>query len=257
MHEALVLATATEPRAVTFGRRMTFATRREALGAQNPGGKVSTRFFCLRSVVLRVALLLILATFGLGCLPAWAVEYLVFAKQAQSSVLLDGECKEPFWKDIAPTVVEQEMKLRFAFDGQFVTICIDLPEASLPSIDMWISTPALARSMRLHSSAQIGQAERKTIGWSDAIEWGRNDGWYAPPIPIQGMVVRGNLRRPLFRTVTQREVQLDTRHFGFGEWRFYLQVTGVGSKRSRLRFPEADESMPDKWATLKILPLKR
>lgn len=204
------------------------------------------------------ALAVLLVAGGLLQTSAIAAEFLVFAKKVDGAVLLDGQCKEPFWKDIPATVVNQgEMQLKLAFDGQFVTFCVELSEAGLPSVDLFISTPALARSMRLHSSAQVGQAERKTIGWSDDIEWGRNDGWYAPPIPIQGMVVRGNLRRPLFSTVSQREIQLDTRQFGFGEWRFFLQVSGVGSKRARLRFPDADESMPDKWATVKILPVKR
>lgn len=205
------------------------------------------------------ALLAVTLLFGyLQGAAAQVADSLVFAKTVSGSPLLDGQCKESFWKDIPPTVVNKgEMQLRFAFDGQFVTICVELAEAGLPSVDLFISTPALARSMRLHSSAQVGQAERRTIGWADDIEWGRNDGWYAPPIPIQGMVVRGNLRRPLFATVSQREIQLDTRQFGFGEWRFLLQISGVGSKRAQIRFPDADQSMPDKWATVKILPLKR
>lgn len=238
---------------------MTFATRTAGPQADNAAdmSRIDRPYANYRdiAVALRRGLFVVLCLLA-G--PSLAAEYLVFAKTVGSGVLLDGHCKEPFWKDIPATPLSNgEGQLKFAFDGQFVTACIELTEAGLPSLDLWISTPALARSMRLHSSAQVGQAERKTIGWSDAIEWGRSDGWYAPPIPIQGMVVRGNLRRPLFSTVTQREIQLDTRRFGFGEWRFFLQISGVGSKRGRIRYPDADESMPDKWATVKILPEPR
>ena len=243
---------------------MTFATRTRAQPAHNvvemnpPTARSSSSFRGHTANRRCAALVCLMLSTSFLAKPVLASEYLVFAKTVDSGVLLDGHCKEPFWKDIPPTVLSQgEGQLRIAFDGQFVTACVELVEAGLPSLDLWISTPALARSLRLHSSAQVGQAERKTIGWSDDIEWGRSDGWYAPPIPIQGMVVRGNLRRPLFSTVTQREIQLDTRRFGFGEWRFFLQISGVGSKRGQIRFPDADQSMPDQWATVKILPKKQ
>ena len=132
-----------------------------------------------------------------------------------------------------------------------VWLCFAVPDGSYASLDLRIETPALARPLNLHASAQLGEWAADEPGAAPANGsseswWKGVDGWWASTTPFNGSIATPEGRRTNFRTVRGREVQLSKRRFGLGLWKVSAVISDVavpGGGRVSVKWPASGQAV--------------
>lgn len=167
--------------------------------------------------------------------------------KAQSHPMVDGKNTEYHQLGVIPVQLAEGVQLYVFQNDSYVWISYDFPEGSYATLDMALKTEKLPKALNLHVSAQLGEwplGEDAQIPMSASSElWWNNQGWTANTLWPNG-IDSTSQRGPqiIFKNGTMREVQLDKKRFGRGEWKVRLEINALRSKEGRftsLTFPES------------------
>ena len=165
--------------------------------------------------------------------------------------LMDGRCDEfPSIAQARHEIAEGVTLYQFQ-DRHYVWFCYTIPEGNFGTMDMQVSAPALEAPLNLHVSAQLGEWRVDRPGDAPADpqseRWWNHHGWSGFWTGFNGFEKRPGRdgESPRFRTHPGREIQLDKRRFGRGEWRWSIEIRGIPSVDGQprtLRYPDRGES---------------
>lgn len=168
--------------------------------------------------------------------------------------LMDGRCDEfPAIAEARYAVAEGVTLYQFQ-DHHYVWFCYTIPSGDFGTMDLQVSAPGLEAPLNLHVSAQLGEwrADRPQDAPPDpqSERWWNHREWTGFWTGFNGFEVRPGQsgQSPRFKTHPGREVQLDKRRFGRGEWRWSIEIrgiTGVDGQKRTLHYPERGEARLD------------
>lgn len=164
--------------------------------------------------------------------------------------LMDGRCDEFPAIAQAQYAVEEGITLYQFQDRHYVWFCYTIPEGDFGTMDLHVAAPGLEAPLNLHVSAQLGEwrvdrPEDAPLN-PQSDRWWNHHGWTGYWTGFNGFETRADEpgQSPRFRRHPGREVQLDKRRFGRGEWHWSIEVngiTGADGKRRTLRYPDHGE----------------
>lgn len=163
--------------------------------------------------------------------------------------MLDGDCAE--FRELAQAhfAVGEGVTLYQYQDHHYVWFCYTIPKDSFGTTDLRIEAPAPGEPLNLHVSAQLGEwpANRPDLApvTPDSDRWWNHRGWTGYWTGFNGFDTRpdkdGKAGKTLrFARLAGREIQLDKRRFGRGEWRWRIEIRaimGADGKSRDLHFP--------------------
>ena len=169
------------------------------------------------------------------------------SSQETAQPFFDGLCDEYAAMGVPAHSLGAGVELYVHGGPETVWLCYTLPPDSYGTLDLYISTPALADPLNLHVSAQLGEwrAGHRDEGPHGASSplWWKIDGWYSNAASFNGSVDTDDGRRPNFLASAGRELALQRSRFGSGEWRLRFQIGAVqlpDGERITVQFPSAE-----------------
>lgn len=171
------------------------------------------------------------------------------------AVLLDGRCDRDEYHQAAVVEIGPEQVAYLMRSGPFAALCVPLRPPGLGTLDLYLVTPGQPVPINLHVSAQVGERWRVGESWT-AEAWWNHQGWAANWVPFEGFAGEGENRRARFGSSSARELLLDLGRFGFGRWRYRLEVrhvTGADGVERDLVYPSESSTLsPAGWAELEF-----
>jgi hypothetical protein len=158
--------------------------------------------------------------------------------------MVDGDCSEYGQLPAKRVSVGSGIDMYIYEDDHYVWMCYTYPPGSLGTLDMKLKTDALADTLNLHASAQLGEWPvnrddlRPKSPESDL--WWNNKGWVGNATSLNGMDTSGPAPRYRWKHGTARELQLAKKRFGHGDWQFAMTIYRIkdqSGKTQDVNFP--------------------
>lgn len=168
--------------------------------------------------------------------------------QSYAYPMLDGSCSEYEHLSSTQHTLSDEVTLLIYQDNAYVWLCYNYPEGSYGTMNLELQTAALADTLNLHVSAQIGEwplgDENLAPKNPESNRWWNQRGWMSNPVWINGMERSGEEPSYRFKNDSAREVQLSKSRFGRGEWHLILRINAiktVDGEYEGIVFPAKDQ----------------
>jgi hypothetical protein len=165
---------------------------------------------------------------------------------AGKPVMIDGHFSAKEWDDAAEKAMSHSIRLYFKQAGEFVFICVRLPEGRSGFTDLYLATPD-GPAVNVHASAKLGERVLRENNWPE-WRWWNNADWVANVSRVNSFEKRTFLPEDV------REFQIRRSRFPAKEWLAMFEVSvAAGGGFKTVTFPEG-ASNKDKatWVRLEL-----
>ena len=157
--------------------------------------------------------------------------------ETKAPPLVDGDIRDFIDLGVKPIKITDDVNLYIYQNLHYVWLGYSYPKDSYGTMDMELITPKIKDTLNLHVSAQIGEwplnkphlAPQKP----ESDKWWNMKGWIANEVWPNGMDKSGQTPRYQFKNGKARELQLSTKRFGKGIWKFKLNIRSIKGKKNK------------------------